>query len=152
MVQNNQKCVGEQDLCSRSDATRQKLSRQGTGTANRQNQRKLNFTPQLFPIWLQTVEENSLENISQDLVQLTVPTPDTYPQASAAFFIQNQKKGRRSQTHLHLHWAGPRNKVLTLQDLESQQERTLESQPVHLVIFTCKDTSTSGLVDYQSKS
>ena len=30
------------------------------------------------------VEENSLENISQDLVQLTVPTPDTYPQASAA--------------------------------------------------------------------
>ena len=32
------------------------------------------------------VEENSLENISQDLVQLTVPTSDTYPQASAASF------------------------------------------------------------------
>ena len=38
---------------------------------------------------------------------------------------------------------------LTLQDLTSQQERTLESQPVHLVIFTCKDTIASGLVDYQ---
>ena len=35
----------------------------------------------------------------------------------------------------------------TLQDLESQQERTLENQPAHLVTFTCKDTciSISGL-------
>ena len=32
------------------------------------------------------VEENSLENISPDLVQPTVPTSDTYPQASAASF------------------------------------------------------------------
>ena len=40
--------------------------------------------------------------------------------------------------HLHLHWRGLRKKVLTLQDPESQQERTLESQPVHLVIFICK--------------
>ena len=32
------------------------------------------------------IEENSLENVSQDLVQLTVPTPDTYPQASTASF------------------------------------------------------------------
>ena len=40
---------------------------------------------------------------------------------------------------------------LTLQDLESQQERTLESQPAHLVIFTCKDTIASGSVDYQLK-
>ena len=38
---------------------------------------------------------------------------------------------------------------LTLQGLGSQQERTLESQPVHLVIFTCKDTIASGSVDYQ---
>ena len=40
---------------------------------------------------------------------------------------------------------------LTLQDLASQQERTLESQPVHLVTFTCKDTIASGSVDYQLK-
>ena len=38
----------------------------------------------------------------------------------------------------------------TLQGLASQKERTLGSQPVHLVIFTCKDTITSGSVDYQS--
>ena len=37
------------------------------------------------------------------------------------------------------------------QGLVSQQERTLESQPVHLVIFTCKDTTTPGSVDYQLK-
>ena len=33
--------------------------------------------------------------------------------------------------------------------LISQHERTLGSQPVHLVIFTCKDTIASGSVDYQ---
>ena len=37
------------------------------------------------------------------------------------------------------------------QGLVSQQERTLESQPVHLVIFTCKDTIAPGSVDYQLK-
>ena len=37
------------------------------------------------------------------------------------------------------------------QGLVSQQERILESQPVHLVIFTCKDTTAPGSVDYQLK-
>ena len=37
------------------------------------------------------------------------------------------------------------------QGLVSQQERTLESQPVHLVIFTCKDTIAPGSVNYQLK-
>ena len=32
------------------------------------------------------IEDNSLENVSPDLVQMTVPTSDTYPQASAASF------------------------------------------------------------------
>ena len=32
------------------------------------------------------IEENSLENVSQELVQTKVPTPDTYPQASATSF------------------------------------------------------------------
>ena len=32
------------------------------------------------------IEENSLGNVSPNLVQLTVPTSDTYPQASAASF------------------------------------------------------------------
>ena len=37
------------------------------------------------------------------------------------------------------------------QGLVSKQERTLESQPVHLVIFTCKDTIAPGSVDNQLK-
>ena len=37
------------------------------------------------------------------------------------------------------------------QGLASQQERTLESQPSHLEIFTCKDTIAPGSVDYQFK-
>ena len=32
------------------------------------------------------VKENSLENVSQDLVQMTVPTPDNHPQTSTASF------------------------------------------------------------------
>ena len=32
------------------------------------------------------VQENSLENILANPVQMTLPTPDTYPQASAASF------------------------------------------------------------------
>ena len=52
---------------------------------------------------------------------------------------------------MDLHWRYLRNKkeVLTLQDLESQQERTLGSQPAHSVTFTCKDTIASGSVEYK---
>ena len=87
------------------------------------------------------VKENSLENISQDLVKMTVPHWTLILKLLLLLLIQNQKKGRKMQIHLHLHylhWRWLRNQVLTLQDLESQQERTLESQPVYLVIFTCK--------------
>ena len=55
---------------------------------------------------------------------------------------------------MKLHWKHLRkmDKIhLTLQGLANQQERTLESQPAHLVIFTCKDTIASGSVDYQLK-
>ena len=130
----NPKCIGELELCSRSDALTS--DRQGTATANRQNQRKLNFTLQLFPMRLETVKHNSAENISQDLVH-----PNKSDTKASASFDSNQKKGRKSQKlqmYLHLHWRGSRNRVLTLQDPESQRERTLESQPVHLAIFTCK--------------
>ena len=75
-------------------------------------------------------------------------------------YFQNQKKGRKSQQklqtflHLHPHWRQLRNSP-TLQDQESQRERTLEGQPVHLVTFTCKmvikTLLQSGLVDYQSE-
>ena len=43
-------------------------------------------TPAIPNMVRNCVEENSLENVSPDLVQPTVPTLDTYPQASAASF------------------------------------------------------------------
>ena len=55
---------------------------------------------------------------------------------------------------MELHWRYLRNMRevhLKLQDLTSQKERTLGSQPVHLVTFTSKDTIASGSVDYQLK-
>ena len=71
-----------------------------------------------------------------------MPTPDT--QASASFDSKSEEREEITDT------PAP---ALEMTDEpgtpESQQERTLESQPVHLVIFICKDTSTSGTVDYQ---
>ena len=117
-----------------------------TGYRNSQSTEpeKAEFHNPAFPNTVRDcVQENSPENVSPDPVQLTLPRSDL-------LLIQNQKTGRKLQNHcvqmdLHLHWRYLRNRkeVLTLQDLKSQQERTLGSQPVHLVIFTCKDTSAS---------
>ena len=60
-----------------------------TGYRNRQSteSEKAEFHTPAIPNKIRNcVEENSLENISSDLVQMTVPTSDTYPQASAASF------------------------------------------------------------------
>ena len=48
-------------------------------------------TPAIPNMVRDCVLENSLENVSADPVQTTLPTSDTYPQASAAALIQNQK-------------------------------------------------------------
>ena len=80
------------------------------------------------------VEHNSVENISQDLVHRQILI------LLLLLSFQNQKKGRKLQKlqmYLHLHWRESRNSP-TLQDPESQQERILEGQPVHIVTFTCK--------------
>ena len=86
------------------------------------------------------VEHNSAENVSQDLVDPT--KSDT--EASASFDFESEEREEIAvylhlhlHIHLHLHWRESRNSP-TLQDPESQQDRTLEGQPVHLVTFTCK--------------
>ena len=48
-------------------------------------------------------QENSLENISPDPVQMTLPTLNTILKLLLLLLIQNQKTGRK-QIHLHLHW------------------------------------------------
>ena len=57
------KVYRRQELCSRSDAPQQMSNRQGTETANQQNQRKLNFILQLFQIRLETVSSTILQKI-----------------------------------------------------------------------------------------
>ena len=111
------------------------------------------YTPAIPNMIRDCVKKNSLENISLDPVQPTLPRLDL-PQAP---LTQNQKTGRKLQNHcvqMELHWRYLRNMRevhLTLQDLESQQERNLGSQPAHLVTFTCKDFVASGSVEYQLK-
>ena len=78
-------------------------------------------------------------------MQSTLPRLDTHPRAP----FDSKSEDREEIAEL-LCTDGPAE-VLTLQDLESQQERTLGSQPAHTVNFTCKDTSTSGSVEYQFK-
>ena len=43
------------------------------------------YTPAIPNMVRDCVQENSLQNISFDPVQMTLPTSDTYPQASASF-------------------------------------------------------------------
>ena len=44
------------------------------------------------------VKENSLENVSLDPVQMTLPTSDTYPQASAAFDSKSEDREEIADT------------------------------------------------------
>ena len=59
-----------------------------TGYRNSQltESEKAEFHTPAIPNMVRNCVKNSLENISPDLVQPTVPTSDTYPQASAASF------------------------------------------------------------------
>ena len=108
--------------------------------------------PEIPIMFRDSVHENSLKNISPDPVQLTLPRLDL-PQAAFESEDRRKLENHCVQMKLH-HWRHLRkmDKIhLTLQGLTNQQERTLESQPAHLVIFTCKDTTASGSVDYQLK-
>ena len=49
-------------------------------------------TPAIPNMVRDCVKENSLENISPDHVQMTLPTSDTYPQASASFYSKSEDR------------------------------------------------------------
>ena len=97
-----------------------------------------------------SVHKNSQENTSSDSVQPPLPRLEL-PK------VIFQKIGRKLQNHcvqMNLLWRHliQMNKTHCIhQGLVSQQERTFEGQPSHLVIFTCKDTTAPGSVDYQLK-
>ena len=84
------------------------------------------------------VEHNSAENISQDPVQLTVTTLDT--QTSASFDFESEE--REKITDVPAPTPAPALERIKEQSTHPpgfrKSTRTLESQPVHVVIFTCK--------------
>ena len=115
-------------------------------------------TPAIPNMVRNCVEENSLENISPDLVQLTVPTSDTYPQASAASF---DSKSEEREEIIDVSAPAP-TPAPTLEMTEEPGTYTPGSRKStrknfgkpasSFSDFTRKDTSASGTVDHQSKS
>ena len=108
-------------------------------------------TPAVLNETRNCVKHNSAENVPQDLIHPT--TSDT--KAFASFDYKSEEREEITEIadvpapahtpapalerveELHLHWRESRNSP-TLQDPESQQDRTLEDQPVHIVTFRCK--------------
>ena len=84
------------------------------------------------------VKHKSAENISQDLVQPTVTTLDT-----ASFGIESEEREEIADV--------PAPALETIEEQSTHTPGSRKSTRKNLVIFTCKDTSTSGLVDYQFK-
>ena len=55
-------------------------------------------TPAIPNMVRDCVQENSLENISPDPAQTTLPTSDTYPQASASFDSKSEEREEITDT------------------------------------------------------
>ena len=72
--------------------------KQSTGTANQQNQRKLSFTLQLFPIWLETMSRTILQKRFHKTL-----FNHHWTLKLLLLLILNQKKGRKLQMYPHLH-------------------------------------------------
>ena len=97
------------------------------------------------------VHKNSQENAPSDPVQSPLPRLDL---PRAAFESEEREETAESlcTDETALETPGTKGQIHCIhQGLASQQERTLESQPSHLVSFTCKDTIAPGSVDYQLK-
>ena len=85
----NPKCIGGPGLCSRSDAPTS--DRQGTTTANRQNQKRLSFKLHLPPMKLETMSSTILFRI-----YLVHPTKsDT---ASASLISESEEREEITET------------------------------------------------------
>ena len=94
-----------------------------------------------------SVHENSQENVSPDPVQSTLPKLDL-PQA--AFDSEDREEIAESmctdETALETPETDGQNTPYTPGSHKSTK-KTLESQPAHLVIFTCKDNIAPGSVE-----
>ena len=98
-------------------------------------------TPAIPNMVRNCVKENSVENISPDLVQLTVPTSDN--QVSASFDSKSEEREEITDAPALPALEMAEEPGTYTPGSRKSQERTLGSQPVHSVIFTCKDTRAS---------
>ena len=106
-----------------------------------------------------SVHENFQENVSPDPLQSTLTRLDLPPAAfdsadreEIADSLCTDETALSVQMKLHWRYLKQMDKIHCIhQGLASQQERTLESQPAHLVIFTCKVTIAPGSVEYHLK-
>ena len=109
-------------------------------------------TPAIPNMVRNCVEENSLENISQDFVQLTVPTPDTYPQAPAASFDSKSKEREEiADTPALLALEMAKEPGTYTPGSQKSTRKNFGKPASSFSDFTCKDTSASGTVDHQFK-
>ena len=90
-------------------------------------------TPAILNTARNYIEENSLENVSPDLVQLTVPTLDTYPQASAASF-DSKSEEMEEIADVPAPALERTEEQSTYTPGSRKSTRTLKGQPVHAVI------------------
>ena len=106
------------------------------------------------------VQENSLENVSPDLVQMTVPTLDTYPQTSAASFdSKSEEREEIADTPAPaLEMADepgtytPGSRKSTRKNFGKPSSSFSDFYMYHKRHYhICKDTTASGTVDYQSE-
>ena len=97
-------------------------------------------TPAIPNMTRNYVEHNSAENISQDLVHLTVTTPDT--EASASFDFKSEEREEIADVPAFAPTPAPALERIKEQNTHTPGSRKSTrknfGQPVHLVIFTCK--------------
>ena len=140
----------------RSSEVQHRSHNQDKNTANSQKQKKLSFKPHLLIIMIETLsgtillrnfhltlstQQNQILPLSlilyfqiegRKLQKMFLHLQKMYLHLHLKTFLHLQKM----YLHLHPHWRQERNDNLTLQDQESQQERTLGSQPAHIVTLT----------------
>ena len=96
-------------------------------------------TPAIPNMVRNCVQENSLEKVSADPVQMTLPT---YPQASAASFdSKSEEREEIAATSAPALEMAKEQGTYTPASQKSTR-KNFGKPAVHLVIFTCKDTST----------
>ena len=105
-------------------------------------------TPAIPNMVRDCVQENSLENISPDPVQSTLLTLDTHPQASS---FDSKSEDREEITGTSAPLEIPEEQGSYTPGSQKSTRKNFGKPATSFSDFTCKDTTTSGSVEYQFK-